>query len=376
MMAVFAIIDYGNDIRKFFLMARRNSSVTLSCVAKSAGVSVSTASRVLNKYPRIDSSTRAKVYEAVRSLGYDTSMTDMKVLALSKAQAGKCAIACLLCHLPGERNLLSMSFFKELFEGAQSFASRAGELRLSLFSWLGELSTGSKRQNEATMAALGKSDGVLVVGSPDGELLASLLERKLDFVLVGNPCDDSRVNTVETDDVGGGSLAAAYLLARGFKSIGFLDGPASVKSWTARRMGAMLETVKSAGVQSFQWRAAASSETKDISATLREWLVSEERPEALILSHSYAVVALEIALLSTGLKCPEDVSVVSFDKFLNPSGDIVPTALETCPRQLGFKAARRIHEIISFPGEKEEPQRILVPMRLVEGNSVKPTSFP
>ena len=356
-------------------MNDRNPSVTISSVAKSAGVSISTVSRVLNKYPSIDAKTRSKVHDAVLSLGYDTARIDRKVRALAKAQVRELEFAFLLCPLPGERSLLSLDFYKEIFDGAQSFVAQLGGARLSLYTWDTEGSPLSAKGNETIEKRISQADAVLVAGTPSKELVDSLLRRNRDLVAIGNPCE-CRVDTVETDDVGGGMLAAKCFLDAGFKSIGFLDGPPGIASWTARRMGAMFETVQHLGSQAFQWRASKSTETKDLAETLREWLLSDSRPEALIVSHSMAVVAVEIALLSTGLKCPRDLSVISFDQFRNPSGDIVPTRLETYPRQLGMKAAQRAASILELSHQESEPHRILVPMRLVEGNSVvaKPRS--
>lgn len=349
-------------------MAFKDANATLAEVAKEAGVSLSTASKALNKYPRINARTRAKVYNAVKSLGYDTRQIDRRVQALSKMKEDDSELAMLLCPQPGERSLMSMDFFKEIYDGAQSCVAQLGCAKLSLSTW--EADEGAGKRNEATLKRLAQADGLIVTGAPSSELLETLLKSCRNVVVAGNPCEAS-VNTIETDDIGGGMLAARYLIDKGFESIGFLDGPARIKSWTARRMGAMIESVQKLGFERFSWRCAKSSETKDMAATLKEWLASGECPEALIVSHSVAVAAVELALLAKGMECPRDLSVVAFDQFSNPSGEIVPTRLETYPRQLGLKAAQRIAEMIARPHLEESPHRTLVPMRLVEGNSVK-----
>ena len=208
---------------------------TIRDVARHAGVSVATVSRVLNEIPVVRSEVRERVRAAIAELGYRPSST-ARNLSLGRSQAiGVVApffttpsVVERLRGVVGAR--LDHGYGLMLFD-VETPDQRAGAFR--------------------DFARLDRVDGLLVISLPlyDDEVTA--LERDhLPVVMVdiGHP----RVPHVVTDDVRGGELAAEHLISRGHRRIGFVgDLPPSPFGFTSsehRREG-FRRALRRAGIE-------------------------------------------------------------------------------------------------------------------------------
>lgn len=348
----------------------RDNTVTLTDVAKAAGVSAATVSRVLNKQVNINGNTRSRVFSAIERLGYNTSAIDRKAAALAQSKVKVLNIEFLLCPLIEQSNLLSLGYFNEIFNGVQSFFGQTGNINLSLATWEADEKK-YRRQNESILKRLIQADGVLLTGNPSAKLVESLKANRISPVLVSNDNDALEFNTITVDNISGGIQAARYLLDCGHVKIGFLDAGADrIATWTKRKIGAMVETTTRVGAENFISRSSVSTDASDVAECLRKWFDEDGLPDALIIPYSCGVIALERVLFERKLHCPEDLSVFSFDHFESNAFQIKATHLHTYPRQMGIKAAQRLIQILKFPYSEEMSHNVIVPMKLVEGNSV------
>ena len=232
---------------------------------------------------------------------------------------------------------------------------------------LGEV---NKEHNEQVFKRLLDSDGVVILGSPEDRLIQRIGKSGVKAVLVAAGTASCPIDIIGSDNFEGGMLAAKYLLDRGYKRIGYLDGPENIHEWNARKNGAKVEVSERLGDGYFQTRRMKSTELVDVIRVFREWIDSGEFPEALILPYSDAVIGLEIVLTEKGLKCPDDVSLVSFGHLNLDTFYIKPVILDVFPHLIGKKSAQRLLQIINQPNFEELPHRIVVPMKLLDGNSV------
>ena len=348
-------------------------TITLNDVAAEAGVSSATVSRVLNKHPQINNATRSRVYDAIQRLGYNTRAIEKKVAARSVAEIRTLNIELLICPLPEQKNMLSLEYFGEIFGGIQSFFNQTGNINLTIATWEADEALYG-RQNQAILKKTMQMDGVLVMGNPSDQLLAQMQESGLDPVLIANNRSKIVFNTVTADDITGGMEAARCLIRRGHRKIGFLAGPERISGWAGRLNGAMLETMLTLGADHFSFRRSESTENQDAAQTLRDWLDEGTCPEALIVPCGQYVLAVERVLLERNMSCPEHLSLVSFDSFGIGTFTIRPTRLDTFPRQIGIKAAQRLIQMLQYPHSEENPHKVVIPMELVEGTSVKDLS--
>ena len=346
-------------------------SVTLADVAAASGVSTATVSRVLNRHPQIDNATRKKVYRVIEELGYENASINRRVSALSQAKVKTYSLELLLCPLSEQKNMLTLDFFREILNGIQSFFSQTVNVNMNLSTWASDDECNLK-QNEMVFRRLLQADGVMIVGNPNRKLIADMVSHNVNFILVDSDREDCSVNAVTMDSISGGMLAARYLLDRGHVDIGFLSGPLSIYSWRCYRMGAMLAVTERVGINHLTHRSAASTENRDIMVAFKEWLDSGTCPRALIISHLDAAITVNRMLRERGMKCPEDFSIISASSEPREKDDGGTwTLIQSLPRQVGFKAAQRIMQMVSHPHLDDLPHRIVTPMKLIEGTSVK-----
>jgi DNA-binding LacI/PurR family transcriptional regulator len=273
---------------------------TIRDVARHAGVSVATVSRVLNDIPVVRAEMRDRVREAIADLGYRPSST-ARSLSLGRSQS--IGVVAPFFTSPS------------VVERLRGVSQRTGQHGYALM--LFDVETPAQRAGAfRDFARLDRVDGLLVISLPllDDEVEA--LERdRLPVVMVdsGHP----RVPHVVIDDVRGGELAAEHLLARGHRRIGFVgDRPGNPFGFTSselRRRG-FRRALRRAGVRSAPDLEARGRHGRGEARALADGLLRRDNPPTAVFaaSDTQAVGVLEVAR-ALGLGVPEDVAVVGFD---------------------------------------------------------------
>lgn len=342
--------------------------VTLTQVAEAAGVSIATVSRVLNRRGQVDEHTRRRVMTSVENLGYDASSIARK--RESRAEMRTYNVELLLCPLAEQKNMLLLDFMAETLRGVQSFFSRYGNVRMNICTWESD-DIMHHEENEMIFGRLVNADGVLVIGNPASEIVDRLVGAGVTPVLISADRQDIPLNSVCYDDFAGGVMAARHLVERGFRRIGFLCGSGRASSFLRRRNGVMVEAINALGMENFESRTAESSDDGDVAACFRGWLESGHCPGALITSHAVAAAVVCRELKACGFSCPEDFSVITFDDTVDNVFGLKLTHLHLAPRELGIKSAQRIFQMMSSPQPDERPYKIVLPLELTIGDSVR-----
>lgn len=342
--------------------------VTLTKVAEAAGVSIATVSRVLNRRGQVDEHTRSRVMTSVENLGYDANTITKRREARTEQQIFN--VELLLCPLAEQKNLLQLDFIADTMRGIQSFFSRHGNVRTNLSTW----ETDDQQhhgENELIFQRLINADGILVIGNPTSEIVDRMIRSGLTPLLISSDLQDAAVNSVCFNDFGGGMTAAKHLIDRGFTRIGFLCGSAQSRSFRFRGRGVMVQTIESLGFDRFESRISKTSDDIDIAACFREWLESGNCPRGIVTTHASAAAVICRELKEHGLSCPEDYGIVNFDTSVNNVFGIELTHLHNEPRELGVKSAQRLYQIMTSGGKDTTPYKIVLPLGLVVGNSVR-----
>lgn len=280
--------------------ARRGTAVTISEVAKAAGVSTATVSNALNGRPGMAEETRARILEAIDALGYQINPTARNLRAgrtdaigllvpeLDRPYFGQLATRLADGVEPHGRHLVIQ----------RSGASREGELAAASF------------------ARLRMYDGVIV--TVVGLDLADL--EKLNFmtpvVLVGERPVPSTFDHVMMDNVGGAQLATEYLIQRGARRIAILGGTADkslahmgslrTKGWRAAYQAAGLEAPEELIVELSTIDLAAGRDSVLALATRHEF-------DAIFAVTDVLATGALRALADLNMAVPEQVQVMGFD---------------------------------------------------------------
>lgn len=189
-------------------------NVTIKDVAKRAGVSPSTVSRVIADHPRISPDTKEKVRAIMSELGYYPN-----AIARSLVNQTSNSIGLIRSRLTEEN--FANPFFPAVIQGISSVAHRH---KLSLV-----LSTGKTFQQEdeesLTLLRQRRVDGVILLASHrDDQLIPRLTQDRFPFVLIGRYEGSEEINWVNNNNVEDAKTAVQYLLNKGHRQIACLDG--------------------------------------------------------------------------------------------------------------------------------------------------------
>src|SRR5512142_799919 len=190
-----------------------SSRVTMSDVARQAGVSLMTVSRVINNKGDVSSETLQRILEIITSLGYRPS-----AIARSLATKETTTIGLVVPDV-------SNAFFAEITQGVERLAYSQGYHVFLCYT------EGDPRRELAVSQCCGENgvDGLIICSSRlEEEKLIDILANLPAVVLINRRLHQTVEDTCDSvtlDDERGGWLAARHLIQSGHRQIGFLAGP-------------------------------------------------------------------------------------------------------------------------------------------------------
>lgn len=273
---------------------------TLEQVARYAGVSRATASRVVNGSPTVDPALRDVVNRAVEDLKYVPN-------AAARALMTKRTDTVTLVAEESDTRVFGDPFFAQIVRGASQELSQAGvQLTLSMTHSDQEISS------LARYLASGHADGVLLISEHGGHhLVEKLVEAGMPVVIGGRPLD-SRVEVpyVDNDNVDGGRQAAKHLRERGRRRVATIAGPQDMSAGRDRLEGFR----KGMGREFRSGRVEFGSFTMPSGEEAAARLL-ERAPDVdgvFVASDLMALGAISV-FRKAGRRVPEDIAVVGFD---------------------------------------------------------------
>lgn len=329
---------------------KRRVRVTNVDVARVAGVSTMTVSRVLNGNGRVSEATRKRVRLAMEELNYQPNQ-----LARSLARGHSQTLGLVLPDITNP-------FFSDIVRGAEDAAWEAGYM-VALANAVEDLAR--ERAAIRTLAAH-RVVGVIACSArlPDSELQDLLSELPIAVLINRQSVGDNTIS-LSIDDAAGAHLAVNHLLASGRRRFAFIAGPARSQSARNRRAG-FFDAVAGAAPEPLVG-VAEPTETSGYEA-VEAWLRTEPGGgkvpfDALVAHNDLIALGAIRALTESGLRVPEDVAVVGCDD-IRLASLVSPTltTLGVDKYQLGRDAANAI-----FAGAKRasEKRRSYVPELIV-----------
>ncbi len=324
-------------------------ATSIKDVAAHAGVSVGTVSNVLNGSTRVSPDAAERVRAAIDELRY------VRNAAARQLRAGRSTTVGLV--VLDVRN----PFFTDVARGAEDEAAKHG---LSVI--LGNSDENASR--EGTYLDLFEEQrvhGVLI--SPYGDIeprLQRLRQRGVPVVLVDRESRDAALSSVSVDDIAGGRLAVAHLLAAGRRKIAFAGGPFDIRQVSDRLIGARAAIAEEHGatLEVIETTALTVLEGRRVGEAL---VARANRPDAIFAANDLVAVGLLQALVMSGsLRVPDDVALIGFDDIDFASAAVVPLSSIRQPRhELGATALRILREEAAEPDLP--PRRIVFQPELV-----------
>ena len=327
---------------------------TLEEVARLAGVSRSTVSRVINNHPNVRPETRERVQQAIRQSGY-------RPHPVARSLVTKCTQIIGMAIPEAVTTLFTDPFFPLLLRGAtETCNAHHYQLLLSLFN-------GPVGREEMYQRVLrhGYLDGVLVAStSLDDPLISNLLRDQIPFVSVGRHTD-KRVHYVDVDNVGGARTAVEHLIRLGHRRIATITGRLDMIAGQDRLEGyRQALQARSIPVEEDLIVEGDFSESSGVMGIQRLLPAS---PDAVFVASDMMAIGALKALRQAGWQVPHDIALIGFDDI--PAASVIEPALTTVRQpieRMGSMAVDLLLSVLENSSEEEAPaHRIILPTELV-----------
>ncbi|HEY6072371.1 MAG TPA: LacI family DNA-binding transcriptional regulator [Anaerolineales bacterium] len=273
---------------------------TIYDVARHAGVSITTVSRMLNAPDKVNSITREKVLAVIDELGF---VPKAEARARAMQHTGRIGVLSPFFTAP--------SFIQRLRGIAETLSSENYELVIYTVD-----SNDHLQGYLSSLPLTGNLDGLIILSLPvDDNQVRRLVDHGLPTVLVEYP--HPKLNCVEIDDVEGGSMAANYLLGKGHRRIAFL-GDTDLPEYSIHpvnlRLSGFRRALRGARIklpEPFVRLAPYSQEqTRQVAKDL---LNLPDPPTAIFAATDFQALGVLKAARQLNIKVPEQLAVIGFD---------------------------------------------------------------
>lgn len=338
-------------------MGRSCRAVTISDVAKAAGVSTATVSHVLNKTRYVSDDLCEQVHAAVKQLGYYPN----KLIGSLRTKKSY-TIGLILPSISNETlGRLAEHIQKLLFEHGYNLiicnTSYDSEIEVRA------LETLIMKQIDAIIA---------IPASDSSEKLCEIAARGIPVVLADRQVKGLRTDSVMVDNARGAFDAVAYLLKQGHRCIGYIDRM-TAQSHSRDQKEGYLAALRAHGAKMDESLIAQShgfSYDAGYDAAVR---LLRQNPAMTAIFAYYDVAALGAmrAVADNGLRVPQDISIMGYDG--------MPFSKYTCPRlttmlfpveALAQNVCDLVMQRLQQEDETQEVAGITITPRLIEGESV------
>ncbi|MDQ0150188.1 LacI family DNA-binding transcriptional regulator [Eubacterium multiforme] len=331
-------------------------ATSIKDVAREAGVSIATVSRVLNDIDVVNEDTKKKVVDAIKKLGYRPNIVARSL----KTQRTK-TIGILIPDI-------SSQFYPEIVRGAEDVSN--------IYDYniiLGNSDFDVEKEKEYLRVLKEKMvDGVIYMSSSlQDEILDLINELDLKTVLVETKDKEGKLPSVTIDNIEAAYEGTKYLLDKGLKNLAFVGVKKDeINAWSDRYVG-FEKALDEAGLSVDNELIYLSDlKVKSGYKAAENFIKSSNKVEGIICATDELAMGVINGLRDNGVRVPEDVSVVGFNN--NFLGEVFYPKLTTVSQpsyDMGSVAMRILIKLLNK--QELEQAHYVLPHGIVERNSVK-----
>lgn len=317
--------------------------VTLHDVAKAAGVSKSTVSRMLDeRLPRSDSETAKRVRQVADELGY------VRDVAAASLRRGKTSMIGVIVPR------LTDTVMAMLYESLARAASRSGQFTIVATT---DDDPEADRKAAETLLRRGVDGLILSTARDNDDFTKELAERGVPFVLALRT-DGESLSSVGDDELGG-YLATRHLLDLGHRRIGLIAGPSYASSARGRVEGYRKAMAEAGAGIADDWIVGSTFGIESGAAAAKRLMLSEPRPSAIFAVNDNTAIGALSALAAEGLSVPDDISLIGYNDI--PVVSHLPTPLTSVRVPFDQIAAAALELLSADTVEPRDRIRVATP---------------
>jgi LacI family transcriptional regulator len=335
-------------------MAER-AKYTMRDVARLAGVSTSTVSAVINESVAVSPKRKERVLAAMSALDYQPD-----AIARSLKTGRSNAIGVIVPDITN-------TFYPEVIRGIEVAAQAAG------YSVLLCDSSEDRAIEERHFSALfsRRVDGVILACCIDSRANELVVRRNIPVVFIDRLPPSRSVNSVCTDNVAAGRLAAEHLIGLGHKRIGMLAGHLGLSPHHDRLEG-FRKAMQEAHLPILdEYLISGNVQVEDGVVAGRRLLGLSTPPTAILASNNKLLLGVLQAVEEKNLSIPKDLSVLGFDDYLwNTHFSPGLTAVAQLTGEMGKRSFELLQQLIQNTSSKDTaPKHVLISAELRIRNS-------
>ncbi|MCM8796105.1 MAG: LacI family transcriptional regulator [Candidatus Omnitrophica bacterium] len=325
-----------------------SQGVSIKDVAAKAGVSTSTVSRVINKFPTVKEKNRQKVLKAIKELNFQPSVFAQRLAT------GKSNVVMLV--IPRYEGIFYSFYALELIRGIGTLCDA---LKLDLLLHLTD-----SRGSSLNFQGVGGVIFADIIGNCNQ--LKEAIVRGIPSVVINNYVEDLEVNCIAIDNVGGAQQAVDYLVSLGHRRIAHITGDLVTQA-ASQRLEGYQKALKKHKISLEEELVFKTDYSRGQARVAAEKLLKISPPPTAVFVASDAM-ALEVMAVARekGKTIPRDLSIVGFDD--NPSSLYGPVALTTVRQPLikmAEESVKILNILMRYKEKKSAVEKIVLPTELV-----------
>ena len=335
----------------------RSKIPTLRAVAALAGVSTSTASRVITGSPHVTPEAVARVTAAIDELGYVPNRA-----ARSLVRRQPQTIAMMIPERTAE--FFADPYFAEVIQGAAAYASST-DYSLTLL-----IESESAPEKTHQVLSRGNVGGALILSHHSAAEAYLELSSSMPVVFGVRPpgAEDADIHVVDVDNVAAAALATGRLIERGAVRVASITAPLHTSAGRERFHG-WRDTLDAAGLTPGAWEEGDYTPAGGAAAMQRLLDAGADFDALFVGSAQMAAGALGV-LQSRGMRVPEDVAIATLDNNYFSTSTTPP--LTTVDLHTEEKGAMMVQALIRLLEGSAVDSEVFVPITLIERASTAP----
>ncbi len=329
-----------------------SKSVSIEDVARLAGVSITTVSRVINKFSSVKEKNRVKVMDAVKQLKFQPSVFAQR---LATGKTNEVALV-----MPRYEGIFYSFYALELIRGIGTLCEA---LKLDLLLHITDV------RSILNLRGIGGVIFADIIGNR--QQLEDVVSQGIPCVIINNYVDDLEASCIAIDNTGGAEAAVDYLISLGHRKIAHISGDLVTQAASQRYEGyrRALKKHNIAFGEEYLFKTDYSRGQARLAA--EKLLKMPNPPSAVFVASDSMALEVMTVLKEGGKEIPRDLSIVGFDD--NPSGLYGPVALTTVRQPLIRMAEESVKELKRLMSDKKpKVKRVILPAELVIRESCQP----
>ena len=332
-------------------------AVTIKELSRRCDLSISTVSKALNGYSDINETTRQRVIQTAKELGYYPN-------AHARALKMKRSYNLGVLFVDDNQSGLTHPFFSHVLESFKKEAERNGYDVTFICHNMGD-----SEMTYLEHCLQRKVDGACIACidflAPE---VIQLVNSDIPIVTIDHLFDNH--TCIQSDNAEGMQQLVEYTYAKGHRKIAYIHGLKSAVTNT--RLGSFYRSMERLGldVPEEYIMECEYTKTKSVYRATKAMLSLPDKPTCILISDDYAAFGAYEAIAKMNLKIPDDISIAGYDGI--PIMQLMKPKLTTMrqdTKRLGMEAARKLVAMIEKP-KSAIPEISLIPCTLIEGETV------